>query len=132
MVVLILEKYKNHPSKVPPLRNFIIRNSGMISLNRIPLYKKLSRRIHGQFLLQRCIVIFHGIYLNMSPIGLSSLGTRMKILSPDCYNFKKLSVQAQSIRSLCNSAHFKNAFLTILIAVWNINVFLIPLYTHLV
>ena len=55
-------------SKVLPLRNCVIRNSGLISLNRISLYKKLSRLIHVMFLLQWYIVIFHGIYLNVSPI----------------------------------------------------------------
>ena len=68
----------------------------------------------------------------MSPIGLSSLETRMKILRPNCYNFKKLSVLAQTVGSLCNSASFKNAFLTILIAVWNVKMFLIPWYTSTV
>ena len=33
-------------SKVPPLRNCIIRNSGLILVNKIPVYKKLSRLIH--------------------------------------------------------------------------------------
>ena len=32
-------------SKVPPLRNWVIRNSGLISLNNIPLYKKLELRL---------------------------------------------------------------------------------------
>ena len=59
-----------------------------------------------------------------------SLERRMKILSPDYYNFKKLSVLAQTFGSLCNSAYFKNTFLTILIAVWNVKVFLIPWYAH--
>ena len=105
-------------SKVPPLRNCIIRNSGLISLNKIHLYKKLYRLIHVQFLLQWYIVIFYAIHSNMSPMGLSSLEKQMKILSPNCYNFKKLSIPAQTIRFLYNSAHFKNAFLTNLIAVW--------------
>ena len=65
-------------------------NSGLISLNRIPIFENLSRLIHVQFLLQWYIVIFYGIYLNMSPVGLSSLETRMKILGPDSYNFKNL------------------------------------------
>ena len=43
-------------SKVRPLRNFVIRNSGLISLNKIPLCKKQSRLIHVQFLVQ-CIAI---------------------------------------------------------------------------
>ena len=55
------------------------------------------------------IVIFYGIYLNMSQIGLSSLEPRMKILSPDCYNFKKLSVLAHTIRSLCSNAYLKGS-----------------------
>ena len=45
--------------------------------------------------------------LNKSPIGLNSLETRMKVLSPNCHNFHKLS----SIRSLCNSTYFKKPFL---------------------
>ena len=97
-----------------------MRGSGLISLNRIPFHKNLSRLIHVQFLLQLYIVIFYGIYLNMSPVGLSSLETRMKILSPDCYNLKKLLVLAHTVRSLCNNACCKSAFLTILIAVWNV------------
>ena len=59
-------------SKVPPLRNCIIRHSGLILVKKIPVYKKLSRLIHVQFLLQRYIVIFYGIYLNMAPIRLRS------------------------------------------------------------
>ena len=66
-------------SKVPPLRNCIIRNSGLILVNKIPVYKKLSRLIHVQFLLEWYIVIFYGIYLNMAPISLSSLEIRMKV-----------------------------------------------------
>ena len=54
----------------------------------------------------------------------------MKVSNPDCYNFKKPSVLAQTIGSSHNSAYFKNVFLTILTAVWRINVFLIPQYTH--
>ena len=57
-------------SKIQPLRNCVIRNSGPISLNKIPFYKKLSRMIHVQFLLQWYLVIFYSIYLNMSAIGL--------------------------------------------------------------
>ena len=44
-------------SKLPPLRNCIIRNSGLISLNEIPLYKKPSRLIHVQFPIQSYIAI---------------------------------------------------------------------------
>ena len=58
----------------------------------------------------------------MSPIALSSLVRRMKVSSPNCYNFKKPSVQAQTIRSLHNSAYLKNVFLAILTAVWSISV----------
>ena len=87
--------------------------------------------IHVQFLLKWYIVIFHGINLNKSPIGLSSTEIRMKMLSPNCHSFNTLSVLDQTIRSLCNSAYFKNnALFTILIAVWNLKVFLIPWYTH--
>ena len=100
-------------STVPPLRNCIIRNSGLISLNKIPLYKKLSRLIQIQFLLKWYIVTLHCTYLNMSPIGSNSLETRMIVLSQICYTFKKFSVLAQTIRSLYNSAYLKNAFLTI-------------------
>ena len=60
-----------------------LRNSGLILLNKIPIYKKLSRLIHAQFLLQWYIVIFYGIYLNMAPISLISLEIRMKVLSPN-------------------------------------------------
>ena len=66
----------------------------------------------------------------MSPIGLHSLETRIKDSSPNCYNFKKPSILVQTIRSSHNSAYFKNIFLTILIAVGNVQVFLIPWYTH--
>ena len=66
----------------------------------------------------------------MSPVGLSSLETRMKISIPGCYNFKKLSVPDHTIRALCNSGYFKNALLTILIAVSNVQVFPIPWYTY--
>ena len=117
-------------SKVPPLRNCIIRNAGLISLNKIPLYKKLPRLIHTvRFLIQLYIAILQGVYLNMSPKGLNSLEKRMKVSSPNCYNFKKPSVLAQTIRSSHNSSYFKKVFLTILTAVWSIKVFLIPWYT---
>ena len=75
------------------------------------LYEKLSKLIHVQFLLQWYIVIFYGIYWNMSPIRFSSLEIRMKVLSPDYYNFKKLSVLSQTIRSLYNSVYFLKRFL---------------------
>ena len=74
--------------------------------------------------------ILRRIFLNMSPIGLNSLETKMKVLSPNCHDFKKLSVRSQTIRSLCNCTYFQNVFLKILIAVWDIKVFLIPWYTH--
>ena len=98
-------------SKVPPLRNCIIRNSDLILVNKIPVYKKLSRLIHVQFLLQWYIVIFYGIFLNMAPISLSSLEIRMKVLSPNYYNFKKLSVLTQTISFLFNCAYLKKRFL---------------------
>ena len=44
-------------SKVPSLRNCVIRILGLILLNKIPLCKKLFRLIHAQFLLQWYIVI---------------------------------------------------------------------------
>ena len=91
-------------SKVPPLRNCIIRNSGLILVNKIPLYKKQSRMIHVQFLLQWYILIFYGIYLNMPPISLSSLEIRMKVLSLNYYNFKKFSVLTQIISFLENKS----------------------------
>ena len=50
----------------------------------------------------------------MSPKGLSSLDTRMKVSSPNCYNFKKPLILAQTIRSSHNSVYFKNLFLMIL------------------
>ena len=39
-------------SKVPSLRNCFIGNSGLIVLNKMPLYKKLFRLIHAQFIIQ--------------------------------------------------------------------------------
>ena len=113
-------------SKVPPLRNYIRRNSGLILLNKIPVYKKLSRLIHVQFLLQWYIVIFYCIYLNMVPISLSSLEIRMKVSSQNYCNFKKLSVLTQNISFLFNCAYLKNVFLTNFTAVWSTKVFLIP------
>ena len=73
--------------------------------------------------------------MNMSPIGLNFLETRMKVSSPNCYDFKKPSILAQTIRSLHSEifqkrSYFKNVFLTILTAVWSIKVFLIPWHTH--
>ena len=58
-------------------------------------------------------------------IGLNSLETRMKVLGPNLCSFKKRTVLAENIRSTQNSAYFKNVFLTMLTAVWSINVFLI-------
>ena len=71
------------------------------------------------------MVIFHS---NMFPISFNSLETRMKVLSQNFYNFKKFSVLAQTISFSFNCAYFKNVFLTILTAVWNIEVFLIPCF----
>ena len=68
--------------------------------------------------------------MNMSPIGLNSLETRMKVSSPNYYNFKKPSILAQTIRSSYNSAHFEYVFLKTLTAVWSIKVFLMPWYTY--
>ena len=48
----------------------------------------------------------------MSPNGLNSLETRMKVSSPN-YNFKIHSVLAQTIGSSHNSAYLENVFLTI-------------------
>ena len=66
----------------------------------------------------------------MSPIGLNSLETKMKVSIPNRYDFKKPSILAQTIRSLHNGAYFKSVFLTILTAVWTIKVFLMPWYTN--
>ena len=77
-------------------------------VKKIPVYKKLSRLIYVQFLLQWYIVIFYGIYLNMAPISLSSLEIRMKVLSPNYYNFKTLSVLTQTISFLFKCSHLKN------------------------
>ena len=118
----------NSPTTIG-LRNCIIRNSGMISLNKIPLNKRLSRLIHVQFLVQGYFAISQGVYLNMSPIGLNSLGTRVKVSSPNRYNLKKPSVLAQGIRALHNSAYFKNVFLNILTAFWSISVSHTMVYT---
>ena len=107
VVTCLLKATNDWYSKVPPLRNCIRRNSGLISLNKIPLYKKLSKLIHVQFLLQWYIVIFYWIYLNMSAEGLISQEIRMKVLSQDCYSFKNLSVLSQTNRSLNNSPYFK-------------------------
>ena len=41
-------------------------------------------------------------------IGLNSLETRMKVLGPNLYGFKKRTALAQTIRSTQNSAYFKN------------------------
>ena len=84
-------------SKVPPLRNCVIRNSGLISLSML---------VYVLFLLQWYIVVFYGLDLNISPIGLDSLETRMKVLNPNCYNFKKLSVLAQTISFLVQQRIF--------------------------
>ena len=43
-------------SKVPPLRNCVIRISGLILLDKVPVNKKLARLIFAQFLLQCYIV----------------------------------------------------------------------------
>ena len=65
------------------------------------------------------IAILQGAYLNMSPKGLISLETRMKVSSPNSYNFKKQpSVLAQTIGSSHNGAYFKNVLLTISTVVW--------------
>ena len=128
-VIRIKMSHALYYSKVPTLRNVIIRNSGLILANKIPVYKKLSRLIHVQFLLQWYIVIFYGIYLNTTPISVSSLEIRMTVLSPNYYNFKKLSVVTQTISFLLNCAYLKNVFLT-MTAVWNTKVFLMPWYTH--
>ena len=50
------------------------------------------------------------------------------LLSP--IDFKKLSVLAQTISFLYSCAYFKNVFVTIFTAVWNIKVFVIPWYTR--
>ena len=54
----------------------------------------------------------------MAPTSLSSLEIRMKVLSPNYYNFKKFSVLTQTISFLFNCAYLKIVFLTILTAVW--------------
>ena len=54
-------------SKVPPLRNCVIRNSGLIFLNKIPPYKKLSTLIQPQFLLERYIVTLHDLFCWICP-----------------------------------------------------------------
>ena len=52
-------------NKVLPLRNCVIRNSGLILLNKTPLYKKLSRLIYTQFLLRRYIAILYGFCISI-------------------------------------------------------------------
>ena len=98
-------------NKVSPLRNCIIRNSGLISLNKIPLYKKLSRLILVQFLIKWYIAMLYGVFLNMSPKGPNSLETRMKVLTPNCYNFKKQPFElVQIIGSSSPTVHISKTF----------------------
>ena len=52
-------------------------------------------------------VIFYGIYLIMCPIGLSSLETRINVLSINCFNYKKLSELAQTISFSYNCQVFE-------------------------
>ena len=73
------------------------------------------------------MVISYGIDLNMSLIDLSSLVTRMKALSSNCYDFKKLPVLAHTISFFYN---YKNVFSTVLKAVRNVKVILISWFTH--
>ena len=50
----------------------------------------------------------------MSPVGLSSLEIRMKVLSPNCYNFKSFQDWLRLLDPCTpNSAHFKNVFFSI-------------------
>ena len=46
----------------------------------------------------------------MSPIGLNSLETRIKVLNPNCYNFKILSVQAENFSIFYNCAYLEKFF----------------------
>ena len=55
---------------------------------------------------------------------------KMKVSDPNFYHFKKLSVLAQTIRSLYNSAYLKNILFGFLIVFWKIKVLLIPWYTQ--
>ena len=66
----------------------------------------------------------------MSPIGLNSLETRMKVSRPNCFNFKTPSALAETILDPLTTVHIKNMFLTILTAVWSIKVFLITWNTY--
>ena len=72
------------------------------------------------------IAMFSGVYLNVFPIGLSSLETGMKVSSPNCYYFKKPYILSQTISHNC--AYFKKICLTLLTASWSIKVFLVPWY----
>ena len=49
-------------SEVPPLRNCVIGNSGLIVLNKIPSCKKLPRLIQPQFLLERYIEALYDLF----------------------------------------------------------------------
>ena len=60
-------QYGNHKatvqcSKVPPLRNCLIRNSGLSLLDKVLLYKKLAKLIYAQFLFHWYIAISDGLY----------------------------------------------------------------------
>ena len=98
-------------SKVPPLGNVTIRTSGLISLNEVHLYKKLSTLIHVQFLLQWYTVMLYGIYLNMSPIGLNSLEARLKVLCPNCYDFQETFSTGPNYQFLVQLCIFLKCFL---------------------
>ena len=53
----------NTYSKVSPLRNCVMRNSGLMLLNKIPSYKKISRLIQPQFLSERYIVTLYDLFI---------------------------------------------------------------------
>ena len=49
-------------SKAPPLRNCVVRNSGLILLDKVLLYKKIAWLIYAQFHFQWYTVVLDGLH----------------------------------------------------------------------
>ena len=112
--------------KIAVLQGSIARSSGLQELYFLK-FEKIAMGIVWAPGLQAFKMM--GSRAPATPLS-GPLETRMKVSSPNYYNFKKPSILAQTIRSSYNSAHFKNVFLKTLTAVWSIKVFLMPWYTY--
>ena len=119
-------------SIVPPLRNCVIRNSGLISLNNIPL--SLQETIRADSCPASYIIvhsnILRRIFEYVSDMSQISRNKNESFKPKLLLFLETVSTGLKTLDHRTTVRTSRNVFLPILTTIWSIKVFLIPWYTH--